>query len=375
MKVITVLGTRPEIIRLSLVIKQLDNYTEHIIVHTGQNYDYELNQIFFDDLNIRKPDHFLNAAGSTPMETISNVILKFDRLIEENMPDALLVLGDTNSSLCVIPAKRRKIPIFHMEAGNRCFDLRVPEEINRKIVDHISDINLPYSSIAREYLLREGFPPEQIVKTGSPMFEVLKFYGEKINESIILSQLNLTKGKYFVLSIHREENVDGEQSLRKISQIINEISTKYKYPVLFSLHPRTRERIERFQIQFNPLVQFMSPLGFTDYIKLQKDAYCVISDSGTLTEEASILDFAAINIREVHERPEGTEKGAVILTGLDERVVLDSIQIAVELHSADNRRSEIVNDYSIDNVSHIILKTIIGYTGYINRRVWKTEES
>jgi UDP-N-acetylglucosamine 2-epimerase len=375
MKVITVLGTRPEIIRLSLVIKQLDNYTEHIIVHTGQNYDYELNQIFFDDLNIRKPDHFLNAAGSTPMETISNVILKFDRLIEENMPDALLVLGDTNSSLCVIPAKRRKIPIFHMEAGNRCFDLRVPEEINRKIVDHISDINLPYSSIAREYLLREGFPPEQIVKTGSPMFEVLKFYGEKINESIILSQLNLTKGKYFVLSIHREENVDGEQSLRKISQIINEISTKYKYPVLFSLHPRTRERIERFQIQFNPLVQFMSPLGFTDYIKLQKDAYCVISDSGTLTEEASILDFAAINIREVHERPEGTEKGAVILTGLDERVVLDSIQIAVELNSADNRRSEIVNDYSIDNVSQIVLKTIIGYTGYINRRVWKKEES
>lgn len=375
MKVITVLGTRPEIIRLSLVIKQLDKYTEHIIVHTGQNYDYELNQIFFDDLNIRKPDHFLNAAGSTPMETISNVILKFDKLIEENMPDALLVLGDTNSSLCVIPAKRRKIPIFHMEAGNRCFDLRVPEEINRKIVDHISDINLPYSSIAREYLLREGFPPEQIVKTGSPMFEVLKFYGEKINESIILSQLNLTKGKYFVLSTHREENVDSEQSLRKISQIINEISTKYKYPVLFSLHPRTRERIERFQIQFNPLVQFMSPLGFTDYIKLQKDAYCVISDSGTLTEEASILDFAAINIREVHERPEGTEKGAVILTGLDERVVLDSIQIAVELNSADNRRSEIVNDYSIDNVSHIVLKTIIGYTGYINRRVWKKEES
>jgi UDP-N-acetylglucosamine 2-epimerase (non-hydrolysing) len=366
MKVVTVLGTRPEIIRLSRVIDKLDKYTNHIIVHTGQNYDYELNKIFFDNLGIREPNYFLNAASKNAATTIGNVIIKIDEILEIENPDALLILGDTNSGLSVIPAKRRKIPIFHMEAGNRCYDLRVPEEINRKIIDHTSDINLPYSDIAREYLLREGFPPEQIIKTGSPMFEVLDFYKDQINESDILSNLGVISNKYFVVSAHREENVDTLESLAKIVEILNKIAIVYDLPIILSAHPRTKLRLDKYNLSLHANIKVMKPLGFFDYVKLQKDSLCVISDSGTISEEASILGFSALNLREVHERPEAMEKGVAILTGLDVQNLLDSIPIALNL-----KQNKIVDDYNAPLVSDLILKIIFSYTNYINRRVWR----
>lgn len=374
MKVITVVGTRPEIIRLSRVIKKLDQFTAHILVHTGQNYDYELNKIFFDDLDLRKPDYFLDAAGETAAETIGNVIAKFDKVMDKEQPEALLVLGDTNSSLCVIPAKRRKIPVFHMEAGNRCYDQRVPEEINRKIVDHTSDINMPYSSIAREYLLKEGFPAEQIIKTGSPMFEVLDFYKDKINQSDAIKRLGLEKEKYFVISSHREENVDSEIRLRKIANILAQICEKYQLPIILSTHPRTKKKLEAFDIELHPLVQSLKPLGFFDYIKLQREAFCVISDSGTITEESSILNFPAINLREVHERPEGMEEGVAIMTGLNVTRVLEAILITTTMERGEKRSVKLVDDYYAPFVSDKVLKIILSYTDFINQRVWKKYE-
>lgn len=366
MKVLTVLGTRPEIIRLSRVIDKLDKYTEHIIVHTGQNYDYELNKIFFDNLDIREPNYFLNAASKNAASTIGNVIIKVDEILEIENPNALLILGDTNSGLAVIPAKRRKIPIFHMEAGNRCFDLRVPEEINRKIIDHTADINLPYSDIAREYLLREGFPAEQIIKTGSPMFEVLDFYKDQISESNVLSNLGINRNNYFVVSVHREENVDTIESLSKIVEILNRIAVIYDLPIILSAHPRTKLRLDKYNLSLHQNVKVMKPLGFFDYVKLQKESLCVISDSGTISEEASILGFSALNLREVHERPEAMERGVAILSGLDVQNVLESIPVALDL-----KQNIIVNDYNAPLVSDLILKIILSYTNYINRRVWR----
>lgn len=366
MKIITIVGTRPEVIRLSRVIAVLDKFTEHVLVHTGQNHDYELNQIFFDDLEVRSPDYFLNAVGENLASTISKIIMKTDEIFEKIKPDALLILGDTNSGLSVIPAKRRKIPIFHMEAGNRCFDLRVPEEINRKIIDHTSDINMPYSAIARQYLIQEGFPPEQIIRTGSPMFEVLDFYKEKIDASLVLNKLGLTPKNYFVVSCHREENVDSKESLEAIVEILNEISTIYTFPIIFSLHPRTRKRLDSFKFNLSSKIKLVKPLSFTDYIKLQKESFCVLSDSGTITEEASIVRFPAINLRDVNERPEGFEVGAVIMSGIDKQTVLDSISSAVSTLT-----KEIVEDYNSPNVSEKVLKIVLSYTNYINRRVWR----
>ena len=374
MKVITIVGTRPEIIRLSRVISKLDRFTNHILVHTGQNYDYELNKIFFDDLGLRKPDYFLEAAGETAAATIGNVISKFDEVLAIEKPEALLVLGDTNSSLAVIPAKRRKIPVFHMEAGNRCYDQRVPEEINRKIVDHTSDINMPYSSIAREYLLREGFPAEQIIKTGSPMYEVLAYYRAAIDSSGVLSRLSLENKKYLVVSSHREENVDSENRLRKIADILHQVCEKYNYPVIFSTHPRTRKRLDAFGIELHPLIQTLKPLGFFDYIKLQQQAFCVISDSGTITEEASILNFPAINLRDAHERPEGMEEGVAILTGLSPERVLEAIPVAASMETGEKRSVQLVKDYFAPDVSDKVLKIILSYTDYINRRIWKKND-
>jgi UDP-N-acetylglucosamine 2-epimerase (non-hydrolysing) len=369
MKVLTVVGTRPEIIRLSRVICKLDKFVDHVIVHTGQNFDYELNKIFFDDLEVRAPDYFLNSAGNSLSQTIGSIIIKIDEVLDKEKPDALLILGDTNSGLSVIPAKRRKIPIFHMEAGNRCYDQRVPEETNRKIIDHLSDINLPYSSIAREYLLKEGFPGEQIIKTGSPMYEVLDFYKNKISSSEILKSLNLEPNKYFVISSHREENVDNFKSLSKIIEIINQVCDIYKMPIIFSVHPRTKKQLDKHGFDLNPLIILSKPLGFSDYVKLQKDAYCVISDSGTITEEASILNFAALNLRTVHERPEGMEEGAVIMTGLNLDRVIESIPVAVELRS-----QKVVSDYVAPLISEKILKIILSYTNFVRQRVWKEYE-
>jgi UDP-N-acetyl-L-fucosamine synthase len=370
MKVLTIVGTRPEIIRLSRVIYQLDRFTQHILVHTGQNFDYELNKIFFDDLEIRKPDYFLEAAGSSGASTIGNVIIKIDEVLEKESPDAVLILGDTNSSLSAIPAKRRKIPVFHMEAGNRCYDQRVPEEINRKIVDHTADINLPYSSIAREYLLKEGFPADQIIKTGSPMYEVLDYYGSKIQKSDILEKLKLKENHFFVVSTHREENVDSKIRLKRIASILDAICKKYDYPVILSTHPRTRKRLDSYGITLHPLVQALKPLGFTDYVKLQQKAYCVISDSGTITEESSILNFPALNMREVHERPEGMEEGVAIMTGLDEQRVLESIPVATSMTRGDKRTVQLVADYYAPNVSEKVLKIILSYTDFVKRRIW-----
>ena len=370
MKVLTLIGTRPEIIKLSRVLAKLDENVDHVIVHTGQNYDYELNKIFFDELEIRKPNYFLNAASTGAIETISNVLVKVDEVLETEKPDALLLLGDTNSGLGIIAAKKRKIPIFHMEAGNRCFDQRVPEEVNRKIIDHLSDINMPYSSIAREYLLSEGLPPDQIIKTGSPMLEVLSFYKEKIESSQILKTLNFETNKYFVLSTHREENVDQPEKLKEACAILNVLCETYKYPILFSLHPRTQNRLEKLNVKLHPLVQIMKPLGFFDYIHLQQNAFCVISDSGTITEESSILRFPAINIRDAHERPEGMEEGAVILTGINLKAILDSIKYVTSDLSKFQPR-EIVKDYNVTNVSDKVLKIIFSYTSFVNNRVWK----
>lgn len=371
LKVMTIVGTRPEIIRLSRIIAKLDKHCQHTLVHTGQNFDYELNEVFFEELGIRKPDIFLHAAGETAVETIASVISKSDQVMGEIAPDALLLLGDTNSALSAISAKRRKIPIFHMEAGNRCFDMRVPEEINRKIVDHISDINLPYSNIAREYLLREGLPPDQIIKTGSPMREVLDFYAEKINQSSVLDRMDLAVNSYFLVSVHREENVDSPDNLRKIFAMLNALVVKYQLPVIVSTHPRTRKRIEALSLEANDKIIFNKPFGFLDYVKLQTHAKVVLSDSGTITEESSILNFPALNIRESHERPEGFEEGAVMMTGLNTQRILSGIEILAGQSRGPQRQVTLVTDYATQNVSDKVLKILISYTDYINHKTWK----
>ncbi len=374
LKVFTILGTRPEIIRLSRVLVALDKFCEHTIVHTGQNYDYELNEIFFKDLELRKPDLFLNAAGKTGAETIGNIIIKFDEILSLNTPDAILVLGDTNSCLSVLPAKRRKIPIFHMEAGNRCFDLRVPEEINRRIVDHTSDINLTYSSIAREYLIREGLPPDQIIKTGSPMFEVLSYYLPGIKSSNILDTLYLVKKKYFLVSSHREENIDSEINFSNIVKCLNTLAEKYQFPIIVSTHPRTQKRIDSLGVKFHPLIRLLKPLGFKDYNQLQINATVVLSDSGTITEESSILKFPALNIREAHERPEGMEEAAVMMVGLNSERILQAVELLIQQNSDFFEKSRIVADYCIPNVSDKVVRLIYSYTDYVNRVVWKKEK-
>ena len=369
-KVVTVVGTRPEIIRLSRVIPALDQYTDHILVHTGQNYDHELNEIFFNDLEIRKPDYFLEAAGKSACETIGNTIIRFEHVLAEVKPEALLVLGDTNSCLSVIPAKRRQIPIFHMEAGNRCFDQRVPEETNRKIVDHIADINLTYSDIAREYLLREGLPPDQIIKTGSPMFEVLNYYRPKIDKSHILIDLKIKKNDYFVLSAHREENIEPDDSFRKLINAVNRISEVYGKRIIVSTHPRTRNRINTSNTKLNACVELMKPMGFCDYVKLQENAMVVLSDSGTINEESSILNFPALNLRDAHERPEGMEEATVIMTGLKKERIIQGIELVKNQPREKNRYFRQVSDYTMPNVSEKIVRIILSYTDYVNRVVW-----
>lgn len=371
MRVATVVGTRPEIIRLARVMAALDKYCDHVLIHTGQNYDYELNQIFFDDLGIRKPDHFLNAAGQSGAETIGNVIIAVDKVLAEVQPEALLVLGDTNSCMAVIPAKRRKIPTFHMEAGNRCFDMRVPEEINRRIVDHTADINLTYSTIARDYLLREGLSPDQVIKTGSPMYEVLNHYLAKIEQSDVLARLGLGVGKYFVVSAHREENVDSDKNFLRLVETLNTVAETYGYPVIVSTHPRTQKRVDALEVTFHPQVQLLKPLGFTDYNKLQLSAKAVLSDSGTINEESSILNFPALNLREAHERPEGMEEAAVMMTGLGAERVLQALQVLEHQSRGEERSLRLVADYSMPNVSEKVVRIIHSYTDYVNRVVWK----
>ena len=371
LKVMTVVGTRPEIIRLSRVMARLDEHCEHVLVHTGQNYDYELNQIFFDDLGIRKPDHFLNAAGGTAAETIGKIIAAVDGVLAEVQPEALLVLGDTNSCLSVIPAKRRKVPIFHMEAGNRCFDMRVPEEINRRIVDHTADINLTYSSIAREYLLREGLPPDMVIKTGSPMNEVLGHYRAKIEASDVLERLGLEANRFFVVSAHREENIDSDKNFTRLVEVLNGVAEKYGFPVIVSTHPRTQKRVDAMGAQFHPNVQLLKPLGFSDYNKLQLKARAVLSDSGTINEESSILNFPALNLREAHERPEGMEEAAVMMVGMSPERVMQGLDILESQPRGDQRLLRQVADYSMPNVSDKVLRIIQSYTDYVNRVVWK----
>jgi UDP-N-acetylglucosamine 2-epimerase len=370
-KVLTVVGTRPEIIRLSRVIAKLDIHCQHVLVHTGQNYDYELNQIFFDDLGIRKPDYFLNAAGGTSSETIGKVIIEVDKVLDLEKPDAVLILGDTNSCMAVLPAKRRKIPIFHMEAGNRCFDQRVPEEINRRIIDHTADINLTYSSIAREYLLREGLPPDMVIRTGSPMFEVVNFYYDSIKKSKILEQLKLQNKEFFLISAHREENIDSEKNFLKLHNIINSLAEDYGVPVIVSTHPRTQKKIDSIGVKFHKDVQLLKPLGFSDYNKLQMSARVVLSDSGTITEESSIMDFPALNIREAHERPEGMEEASVMMVGLEINRIKQAIEVLSIQSGGTERTFRQVVDYSAPNVSEKIVRIIHSYTDYVNRIVWR----
>ncbi|MGN6530522.1 MAG: non-hydrolyzing UDP-N-acetylglucosamine 2-epimerase [Ginsengibacter sp.] len=372
LKVMTVVGTRPEIIRLSRVMAALDasEAIVHIIVHTGQNYDYELNQIFFDDLHIRKPDHFLNAAGVNAAETVGQILIKIDPLLESEKPDAFLVLGDTNSCLCAIPAKKRHIPIFHMEAGNRCFDQRVPEETNRKIVDHISDINLTYSDIAREYLLREGMAADRIIKTGSPMFEVLNHYQAFIESSEVLSKLKLKEQEFFVVSAHREENINSEKNFTGLMESLNLIAEKYKYPIIVSTHPRTRKMIDSKKIEMRPEIQFLKPLGFTDYNALQMKSFAVLSDSGTISEESSILNFPALNIREAHERPEAMEEASVMMVGLNPERIMQGLAQLQSQKRGSERNFRRVNDYSMPNVSEKVVRIIISYVDYVKRVVW-----
>ncbi len=370
LKVMTIVGTRPEIIRLSAVIQKLEESEaiEHILVHTGQNYDYELNEVFFNDFNLKKPDYFLNAAGSGAIETIGKIFIAVDPILEKENPDAVLILGDTNSCLCAIPAKKRKIPIFHMEAGNRCFDQRVPEETNRKIVDHTADINLTYSNIAREYLLKEGLPADRIIKTGSPMFEVLNKKLTDINNSKILNELNLSKGEYFVVSAHREENISSDKNFLDLVDTLNSIAKIYNLPIIVSTHPRTRNRINELNVKFDSLIQLQKPLGFDDYVKLQKDAKVVLSDSGTISEESSILGFPALNIRESHERPEAMEEASVMMVGLEKTRILQALEVLVFQTENTLRR---VEDYSMPNVSEKVLRIILSYTDYVNKTVWK----
>lgn len=371
-KVMTIVGTRPEIIKLCRVIHELDQHTDHILVHSGQNYDYELNEIFFQQLGIRKPDYFLDAVGESVAQTIGNVIAKSDGVMEREKPDAVLLLGDTNSCLSALSAKRRKIPIFHMEAGNRCFDLRVPEEINRKIVDHISDINLTYTEHARRYLVAEGLRPETVIKTGSPMQEVLGYYMSQIEASDVLNILQLESGNYFIVSAHREENIDNSENFTNLLNSLNAIVEKYNRPIVFSTHPRTRKRLEGAEgVKFDERIQFLKPLGFFEYIKLQMNASCVISDSGTITEESSILNFPAVTIRQAHERPEGMDEGTLIMCGLEAGLILDSIKVVMTHAATGGRTFRIVNDYEANNVSKKVLRILLSYKDYINRTVWK----
>lgn len=372
MKVMTIVGTRPEIIKLSCVIEELDKYTDHLLVHTGQNYDYELNEIFFSGMGIRKPDIFLEVAGTTAAETIGNVIIKTDELFKSNKPDAVLIYGDTNSCLSVISAKRNKIPIFHMEAGNRCFDLRVPEEINRKIVDHLSDINMTLTEHARRYLLNEGLNPETVIKTGSSMKEVFLRQAKSIKESDILKRLDLSENDYFVVSIHREENVDSTKNFSNLVESLNAVATEYQKKLIVSTHPRTRKLLQSNKYHFHPMIEFLKPLGFADYISLQQHAYCVISDSGTITEEASLLNFPAITIRQTHERPEGMDEGTLIMSGLQKELVLDAVRVVV-CQSLERQKTKLIPDYDTDNVAQKVVRIIMSYTGYINRTVWKKE--
>jgi UDP-N-acetylglucosamine 2-epimerase len=370
LKVMTIVGTRPEIIRLSRVIERLDRHCSHVLVHTGQNYDYELNEVFFSDLGIRRPDHFLEAAGATAAETIGNVIIAADRILAEHKPDAILLLGDTNSCLAAISAKRHKVPIFHMEAGNRCFDFRVPEEINRRIVDHISDINLTYSAIARDYLLREGLPPDQVIKTGSPMREVLQHHSARIDASDVLARLGLSEHRYFVVSAHREENVDSPERLQLLFDLLNTLAERFGEPIVVSTHPRTRKRMDALGLTAHPLVAFHKPFGFLDYIKLQTCARATLSDSGTITEESSIMNFPALNLREVHERPEGFEEAAVMFVGLDIERVLQGLAILQEQPRGKTRLLQLVDDYAAENVSDKVLRIIFSYTDFVRRRTW-----
>lgn len=370
-KVMTIVGTRPEIVKLSRVIAELDRHVEHVLVHTGQNFDYELNEIFFQQLGVRKPDYFLGAAGDNAAQTIGNVIARSDDVLARECPDALLVLGDTNSSLAVISAKRRKIPIFHMEAGNRCFDQRVPEEINRKIVDHTSDINLVFSEHARRYLLAEGIRPETVIKTGSPMKEVLDYYLPKSEESSVLDELGLDSSRYFVVSAHREENLDSEHNFADLIASLNSMAERYDMPVIVSTHPRTRKRLELLNpTTLDRRLRFLKPLGFLDYVKLQRNAFCVLSDSGTITEESSILGFPAITIRQAHERPEGMDEAALIMSGLTTETILASIAVAVDHYAGGERPFRLLADYDTDNVSRKVLRIIMSYTEYVNRTVW-----
>lgn len=371
LRVMSVVGTRPEIIRLSRVLARLDEYCEHILVHTGQNYDYELNEVFFSDLGVRKPDYFLDAAGKNAAQTIGQIIIKVDDVLETVQPDAMLILGDTNSCISAIPAKRRKIPIFHMEAGNRCFDQRVPEETNRRIVDHTADVNLTYSTIARDYLLAEGLPADRVIKTGSPMYEVLTHYMPQIDASDVLSRLSLKPGEFFVVSAHREENVDSPKQLAKLATILNTVAEQYDLPVIISTHPRTRNRINAAGIEFHPNIQLLKPLGFHDYNHLQKNARAVLSDSGTITEESSIMNFPALNIREAHERPEGFEEASVMMVGLEVERVLQGLAILESQPRGDERLLRQVNDYSMPNVSDKIVRIVHSYTDYVKRVVWK----
>ncbi len=371
MKVMTVVGTRPEIIRLSRIISKLDDYCDHILVHTGQNYDYELNEIFFDDLEIRKPDYFLNSAGISSAETIGKVIIAVDEILDKVKPDALLILGDTNSCMAVIPAKRRKIPVFHMEAGNRCFDQRVPEEINRRIIDHTADVNLTYSSIAREYLLSEGLPPDMIIKTGSPMNEVLDYYKQGIELSDVLDRLKLNKGEFFVVSAHREENIDSVNNFVKFVDTLNHIAESYNLPVIVSTHPRTQNKVNDAGVSFHKNVKLLKPLGFKDYNKLQISAKAVLSDSGTINEESSILNFPALNIREAHERPEAMEEATVMMVGLETGLIMQALDILESQPRGQERLMRQVEDYSVPNVSDKVVRIIHSYIDYVNRVVWK----
>ena len=371
LKVMTIVGTRPEIIRLSRIINILDKYCDHKIVHTGQNFNFELNEIFFKELKIRKPDFFLESARNSAAETIGQIIDKTDKILISEKPDLVLVLGDTNSCLSVIAAKKRKIPIFHIEAGNRCFDQRVPEEVNRKIVDHTSDVNLTYSNIARENLLRENFPPDQIIKIGSPMYEVLEYYSSQIESSTILKELNLTKKNFFLVSMHREENIDSEKSFKKLEIVLNNIAKNYNLPVIVSTHPRTKKKIDANGIKFHQLVRLTKPFGFLDYVHLQINSKCVLSDSGSITEESSILNFPALNIREMHERPEGMEESAVMMVGLNINNIEQGLKILENQSTGENRTLKIVDDYKVPNVSEKVLRIILSYTDYINRVVWK----
>jgi UDP-N-acetyl-L-fucosamine synthase len=375
LKVLTVVGTRPEIIRLSRVLIALDQSEaiEHILVHTGQNYDYELNEVFFEDLGLRKPNHFLNAAGSNATTTAGQILINIDSVLETEKPDAFLVLGDTNSCLCAIAAKKRHIPIFHMEAGNRCFDQRVPEETNRKIVDHTADVNLTYSDIAREYLLREGIPADRIIKTGSPMYEVLHHYLPQIEASTVLEKLNLEQGKFFVVSSHREENINNEKNFINLMATLNQVAEKYKFPIIVSTHPRTRNMIEKMKIEMRPEIQFLKPLGFHDYNALQKQAYAVLSDSGTISEESSILNFRALNIRQAHERPEAMEEASVMMVGLSPERIMQGLTQVLQQKVGKERNFRPVADYSMPNVSEKVVRIIISYTDYIKRTVWSEE--